>query len=58
MKVQYNEGLEHCIEIYDDESDIMISVEEAEELVNGLKDAILEAKNKEVRTFVKPYQPF
>lgn len=57
MKVRYK-GLEHCIEIYDDNRSIMMNVEDAEILVHRLNAAILEAREKKVKTFVKPYEPF
>jgi len=58
MKVRYNKGLKHCIEIYDDDKSIMMNVEDAEILVHRLNAAILEAREKKVKTFIKPYEPF
>lgn len=58
MKVRYNKGLEHCIEIYDDDKSIMMNVEDAEILVHRLNAAILEAREKKVKTFIKPYESF
>jgi len=58
MKVRYNKGLEHCIEIYDDDKSIMINVEDAEILAHRLNIVISEAKSEKPKVFVEPYKPF